>query len=601
MIAEVYPLRRMPRKFSHFDYSVPENISLERGHFVLIPFKTNQCLGIVKRVKDKALRGIVLKNVSSVFEEIKLRDEELSFFELIAKSISQSIPTLLYTAFPRPAKQSYEKLNNAFAITQLTVPNQESATIVRLANAMTERRSGFIQALDLRRTCAVIARFLYEKPKQKVAILCPNVRDARIVAKYLGSFSPLSVTGEESNGERFLAWKSYRENPNGLLITTRAGIFFCDSPTTTLIVVRSGHQNHVEHRRNPRIDAREIAFLFSQKFTTQLFFFDVLPRVEDVFRFKEENILLFNSESEVRFVRPSIEKAVSEHVAIVSSTIQTISETIEQQGRVLIILNKKGYAWRLRCAECGYIFVCSKCGHLVRVDEQTLTCIHCDTIDPIPLRCASCRSSKIEFRGFGSGRIIEILKKNFPTSSIQLIDAQNKSFDPEVNITLATRAFIENYFDPSQDSLFQCVVYLDADLPLFSPNFRSAEQASIYFYEWMGLARANHAKFIVQTEEQGFFDQYLHDPIQAFTEEKARRESFQQPPFEQWIQIKVRETEDKKRELQMDVLKQQLEHIPGVRVTSDFVVRVPFSQIEEIRNVLNDLNDNFLIDTNAFS
>ena len=601
MIAEVYPLRRMPRKFSHFDYSVPNEISLERGNFVLIPFKSNQCLGIVKRVKDKALRGIVLKNVSSVFGEIKLRDEELSFFESIAKLISQSVPTLLYTAFPRPAKQSREKSNNTFVTTQLTVPNQESATIVRLANAMTGRRSGFIQTLDLRRTCAVIARFLYEKPKQKIVILCPNVRDARIVAKYLGSFSPLIVTGEESNNERFSSWKSYRENPNGLLITTRAGVFFCDSPTTTLIVVRSGHQNHVEHRRNPRIDAREIAFLFSQKFTTQLFFFDVLPRVEDVFRFKEENILLFNTEQEVKFVRPSIEKTVSDHVAIVSSTIQEISETIEQQGRVLVILNKKGYAWRLRCAECGHIFVCSKCGHLVRVDEQTLTCINCDTIDPIPLRCDSCRSSKIEFRGFGSGRIIEILKKNFLTSSIQLVDVQNKNFDPSVNITLATRAFIENYFDPSQDNLFQCVVYLDADLPLFSPNFRSAEQASIYFYEWMGLARANHAKFIVQTEEQGFFDQYLRDPIQAFTEEKARRESFNQPPFEQWIQIKVHETEDKKRELQMDILKQELENLSGVRVTSDFVIRVPFSQTDKVRAVLDGLNDNFLIDTNAFS
>ena len=601
MIAEVYPLRRMPRRFSHFDYSVPDEISLERGQFVLIPFRSSQCFGIVKRVKEQALRGIVLKNVSSAFEEIKLRDEELSFFESIAKSISQSVSTLLYSAFPSPSTKIQKKVQSDSVITSLTVPNQESATVVRLANAMTERRYGFVQAPDLRRTCAIIARFLYEKPKQKVAILCPNVRDARIVAKYLGSFSPLCVTGEESSNERFFAWKSYRENSTGLLITTRAGIFFCDAPTTTVIVVRSGHQNHVEHRRNPRIDVREVADLFSQKFTTQLFFFDVLPRVDDIFRFKEENILLFNSEQEIKFVRPSIEKSVSDHVAIVSSTVESISETIEQNGRILIVLNKKGYAWRLRCKDCGHVFVCSRCGHLVRVDEQTLTCIHCGTIDPIPLRCPSCRSSKIEFRGFGSGRIAEILKKTFPSSSIQYIDAQQKSFDPKVIITLATRAFVENYFDPFQDNLFQCVVYLDADLPLFSSNFRSAELASIYFFEWMGMARANHAKFVVQTEEQGFFDQYIHDPIEIFKEEKARRESFQQPPFEQWIQLKVRETEDKKRELQTEVLKQQLEKIHGVRVTSELVIRVPLSSVEEVQRVLSELNDNFLIDTNAFS
>jgi primosomal protein N' len=558
-------------------------------------------LGIVKRVKEQALRGIILKNVLSVFEEIKLRDEELSFFESVSKSISQSVSTLLYTAFPRPKKSNSEKTENNLPVTTLTVPNQESATIVRLANAMTERRIGFVQAFDLRRTCAIIARFLYEKPKQKIAILCPNVRDARIVSKYLGSFSPLCVTGEESNDERYSAWKSYRENPTGLLITTRAGIFFCDAPTTTVIVVRSGHQNHVEHRRNPRIDAREVVYLFSQKFTTQLFFFDVLPRVDDIYRFKEENILLFNSELKVKFVRPSVEKSVSEHVAIVSSTIEVISETIEQQGHVLIILNKKGYAWRLRCKDCGHVFVCSRCGHLVRVDEQTLTCIRCEIIDPLPLRCTQCRSSKIEFRGFGSGRIVEILKKIFTTSSIQHIDAQQISFDPDVIITLATRAFIENNFDPSQDNLFQCVVYLDADLPLFSPSFRSAEQASMYFYEWMGLARANHAKFVVQTEEQEFFEQYIHDPMKMFTEENARRLSFQQPPFEQWIQIKIREAEDRKRELQTNALKQQLENIQGVRVTSEFVIRVPFSRSEEVLKILGDLGDHFLIDINAFS
>ncbi|MBI2475127.1 hypothetical protein HYV69_01745 [Candidatus Uhrbacteria bacterium] len=600
MIAEVYPLRRMPRRFGHFDYFVSDKISLERGQFVLIPFRSTTCVGVVKRLKEQQLRGIALKDVLSILDGIKLRDEELSFIETVAKTIFQSASTLLFSAFPQPSKYSHKQSNNIAHATPLTVPSIESSTIVRLANAMTERRIGFIQAFDLRRTSAIIAKFLYDRPKQKVVILCPNVRDARIVAKFLESFSPFCVTGEESNNERFSTWKLYRKKTNGLLITTRVGIFFCDSSTTTVVVVRSGHQNHVEHRRNPRIDAREIAYLFSQNFSTQLFFFDVVPRVDDLIRFKEENILLYNSNTEIKFVRPSTEKSVSEHNIIVSSTTKSISETIEQHGRVLIILNKKGYAWRLRCGNCGYVFVCSKCGHLVRVDEQILTCIHCGTIDPVPLRCPSCNSSKIEFRGFGSGRLVEILKKCFPKTSIQVIDAEKKNFDPGTDITLATRAFIENLFDPSQNNMFQCVVYLDADLPLFSPNFRSAEQASIYFYEWFGLARANHAKYIVQTEEQDFFEQYLFEPIKMLGEEKTRRLKFQQPPFEYWVQIKLRETEERKRELQLDLLRQQLERIQCVRVTHDFVVRVPFSRIKEVQKILADLNDHFLIDTNAF-
>lgn len=119
--------------------------------------------------------------------------------------------------------------------------------------------------------------------------------------------------------------------------------------------------------------------------------------------------------------------------------------------------------------------------------------------------------------------------------------------------------------------------------------------------EWMSVARASHGIFVVQTEEPDFFSAYLNEPEKMIQEEKSIRDSFHQPPFERWIKIEIRESEEKKRELQMHLLKEQLEKIDGVRVTSTFVVRVPLSSIPAVQNVISKLDDNYLIDTNAFS
>lgn len=102
MIAEIYPLRRVPRKFDHFDYVVPDGIKISRGQFVEIPFRNDKCAGVVKSVKEKPLRGMKLKSVISVFESVVLREQELDFLESVARAIAQPVSSLLYVVLPKP-------------------------------------------------------------------------------------------------------------------------------------------------------------------------------------------------------------------------------------------------------------------------------------------------------------------------------------------------------------------------------------------------------------------------------------------------------------------------------------------------------------------
>ena len=85
MIAEVYPLKRMSRGLSAFDYLIPEVLQIQRGMFVTIPYHRSTVNGIVKRVKDKPVRGITLKSIDSIYAGVHPREEELSFFESLAQ------------------------------------------------------------------------------------------------------------------------------------------------------------------------------------------------------------------------------------------------------------------------------------------------------------------------------------------------------------------------------------------------------------------------------------------------------------------------------------------------------------------------------------
>ncbi|MEK7615526.1 MAG: hypothetical protein AAB431_04055, partial [Patescibacteria group bacterium] len=498
----------------------------------------------------------------------------------------------------------------SLAGTSLTIPAQESETVARLAKQMHERRFSFLTIPDLRRTAAVIARYLYQQPDQKAVIVCPTVRDVMLLCRFLHQLSPLFVTGEETNQERFEAWKNYRHAKKALLITTRTGLLYPDAATTTLFLVRSNHANHIQHDRNPRLDARVVTKLFAERFTTNLFFMDVAATLEDLLQFGKDQFLFFPIRTPVQFIDAAKERPVSSQSAITTTTCERIAEVIEAGGRVLVVYNKKGYAIRLRCAQCDHRFVCSSCKHLVRVHATTIQCVHCGLTEPSPQRCPSCKSPNVQQRGYGSERLHELFRGWFPNTTIQLVDAQHPEFDSSVTLTLATQYFFENHFDPFDEHRFQCVIHLDPDSPLFATSFRATQRAIHGLCEWIGVAHANHVPTVVQTEEGGLFEDFLQNPILQLEEEYSIRSTYAQPPFAQWIRVTIREEEKKKRELEAYLLTASLQKFEGVRVGTQatsvtdeqvLVVRTPLTVLQAVLHFFSTLDDHYIIDVNAFS
>ena len=220
MIAEVYPLMRLPRGKKAFDYVVPDDQMPQRGSFVRIPYRQEEIWGIVKNVKDKPPRGITLRPLTATRKDIGIREEELSFFERLSHELAQSVSSVLYAALPTPPVRLSEKRNPDLSWLPLTLPTSEAQHVLRIVQTLANRGQAFIQAPDLRRATAVILGSLQKQPEQKTLILAPTVRDVRLVRSRLTGHTPLVITGEETERERFNTWQALRRLPYAVLLGT---------------------------------------------------------------------------------------------------------------------------------------------------------------------------------------------------------------------------------------------------------------------------------------------------------------------------------------------------------------------------------------------
>lgn len=608
MIAEVYPLRRMSRSMPFLDYLIPDDLQLKRGALVEIPFRTKKTVGIVRQVKNKAARGIRLKTIQRIIDEQALSDQELSFFEKIARDISQPVATLLYVYFPYSGSHAAAPNAPAGTCPPLTVPAQEAPTIARIASQLSERQKAFAQISDIRRAAAVIAGYMVLTTHKKIVILCPRVHDVQILKDALGSFHPLALTGEESRGQRADVWNRFRHCSQAMLLTTGVGMFFPDQKTMAIFVIHSGHPDHVLHDRNPRLDAREVVRDFAHQTKTRLYFLDAFPRAEDLFVFGPEHILVSPIPHPPLFIDAGHERPGSAHPILTSSCLNAIESALAQQQRVFLIYNKKGYARRLRCESCGSHVVCQHCQHLLRILRSTVQCIACDRIEPIPVRCPSCQHPRLTARGYGMDRLQESVSEFFPKATCQMIDAEHLE-QPHADICIVTRAYLEGIFNPLKKEVAGCVIHLDPDTALFSSDFRASQRAVWSLAQWQGLAHALQAPFFIQTDENDWFNEQLSHPEMAIAQELARRHEYQQPPWTHWILVRLKETETRKRELESSLLKETLERIPTVRVSQPATeridetllqIRLNHEDLEAVLQVFSSLDDRYIIDTNAY-
>ncbi len=548
MIARVYPIKRMSRKMGFFDYTIPARMTLARGDFVMIPFRFETLTGLVAEVSDKPTFGRTLKPIVRHVEKLSLKDTEVTFLEEQAKDLLQSVSSLLFACLPlapefrRP--RSLKKDSPDVSV-------QDLAGSERLAARVVGRQRAFMYA-DLAEASACILAYLKARPTASVVVIAPHVRDVHLLRCVLQPFGVVCATGEETAYERLEAWQAFRHADARILLGTKIALFLMKDDADAIFILRSSHASHKQEKRNPRYDARVIAWALHRAFGSRLYFCDVLPRVDDFAAFNATEIVGEPMSARPTMVSLSNQQPHSEHPAFGTTTIERIHACLENGKDVLIINNQLGEG------------------------------------------------------PFGNRAIRCFLSKMFPLYQVALV--QKSTHDPSssaARIILATQYYFENMFHPMAPRPLGLVVLLNPDASLHTTSFRAFETAAYDLQQWRVLGARSGAEVLLQTMVPDVWKSFLASPRDRLLNELKSRTVFEQPPSRRWISITYKGTEARENQTALHTVKRAIAPMAPqtIFLEQDASLEVGLRQedAERVFDHLRRLDDAFLIDTHAFS
>ncbi len=219
-----------------------------------------------------------------------------------------------------------------------------------------------------------------------------------------------------------------------------------------------------------------------------------------------------------------------------------IVEALAKNGRILLMLNRRGFATLASCAQCSAVLRCPRCNvNLVyHFHDQRLRCHYCDFSMVVPKICPSCNAGYIKFSGAGTEKVESEIARLFPQASLRLLDVGTAEADG-ADILIATQRIVG-----SMRKKFSLVAVLSIDNSLHHADFRSSEKAFGLLWE---LAMLTDERMIVQTSLPGhycFEALKNNDPGIFFSRELAGRKQLKFPPFEHFVCVRCRGLNEEK-------------------------------------------------------
>jgi len=367
-------------------------------------------------------------------------------------------------------------------------------------------------------------------------------------------------------------WKDIRQAPKCIAVGTRSGIF---SPVNNLgLIIIDQEQDQVyKQEQVPHYHARQVALISAEICGAKVILGSRVASLESFYleqegKLKFEVIPLKTTYPIVQVI-DSRRLAYSErkNKAIFSKFLaDAIYSTLLAKGKVLVFIERKGFATSAACHNCGVALKCPRCNiNLVfHFDEDKLKCHHCNFTMEVPKICPSCRSGYIKYSGLGTEKIESELARIFPQARIKIID-ENVDDLSTADIFVSTSSIIKH-----QGLSFDLIGVIAIDNSLNRVDFRAGEKT---FALLMALASLASKKMIIQSANANHhcFQAVVKNDVQIFLKEELKqRKQLNFAPYKHMILLKLRGVSlDKVKKAAFDLF-EKLSRIksPGIKILS---------------------------------
>lgn len=413
-----------------------------------------------------------------------------------------------------------------------------------------------------------------------------------------------------SDSERVDIWNRLLTTNEPMVVLGVRSSVFLPFARLGLVVVDEEHEaSYKQYDPAPRYNARDAATVLASMHGAKTLFGSATPSIETYWKATNGKFGLVNlSERYEGATLPEVEVIDMRQMRKQKSVKGIISTPLRKQTRealdagwqAIMFQNRRGFAPVVVCHTCGWSPKCGNCdvSLVYHKGSKLLRCHYCGYTQTLPDLCPACGENTLEKYGYGTERIAEEVKEEFPDKKVSRMDldtTRNKQ---------AYQELIEEFAEHRTDILVgtqmvskgldfekvKIVGVLNADTLLNFPDFRSNERAFNMLEQVAGRAgrRQEQGKVLIQTtkaDERVLEHVRNHDYQTYYREELEERRKYNYPPFTKIVNVYVRNKDAATCDAAAVMLAMELRKIFGARVLGPekpFVSRVNTWYIQQI-------------------
>lgn len=547
-----------------FDYIIPSKLydCLSVGSRVIVPFGKKIETGFVVAIKNHSDFKDRLRPVEECIDKTPLLNPcQIKLAREIKDKYLCSIADALSTILPRKISGNKNP----------QIPQQQAEDGPRLPFEFSAQEKEFIDLLSKKwpsvllhdpennnkftAYSAAIKKTLNES--KSVILLVPDHKKIPNMLKRINiGLKPVILTSRLKNRESLSAWLRIKESDFCFVIGTRSAVF---APAKNLGLIIIDEEEHFAYRQEqvPCYNSKEVSLLRSGAEGANLIFGSFMPSVESyaatgaggtpkgnklISYLKLNNSLnnavlkIIDRKDDIAFARKKIFSQVSEY---------QLAGALQKNKKVLIFVNKLGFATYLYCKKCKKVLTCPNCNSSLkyRKADETVFCSICSYKTSAYRLCPVCNGSYIRYSGYGAEKVESELARLFPQKRITLFDKISSNID-DYDIVVCTQKIFE---EGEWDSLkFDCVHVLSCDEMLSHEDFRSSEKAFSKLFKLKFLAKEELVLDSKITEHYALKALASSDTESFFRDELALRKDLNLPPFIKMASLCFRSSSQKK-------------------------------------------------------
>jgi len=508
-----------------------ENSALTEGALVRVPLGSRDLLGVVWAIRDDAPEGLKessVRDVAGVLEGLPpLSATWRQLVQFAAQYYQRSAGEVAMAALPpqlrdldtvQLARRLKKQAGKTDAETDAETDATGHAPGLPLSAQQTQALADIAAhagpfliygATGSGKTevyLQAVQRRLEADPKAQALLMVPEINltpqlEERVVARF-GAAQVVSMHSGMTPAQRLQSWLAAHSGRARIVLGTRMAVF-ASMPHLQLIVVDEEHDPSYKQQEGARYSARDLAIYRGRLEGAKVILGSATPSLESWHHSRPaaeggryQRLLMPErvGAGQLPFVRRVDMNNQPRKTVLSAPLLAAIQARVQRGEQCMLLLNRRGYAPVLHCADCGWKSECSHCSafRVFHKLDRTLRCHHCGFTERVPRACPACGNADIAPLGRGTEHLeehlaellIHVRRPDGEPVRILRIDADSTQHkgalesqlaqvhSGEVDVLVGTQMIAKGH-DFRRITL---VAAINPDNALFSSDFRAPER-----------------------------------------------------------------------------------------------------------------------------